>query len=234
MDKNLSIYYHIWSPPNTDLWKLMVDEQLKRIYRSGILDKARFYCAINGKQGPRIAEFVSLYDWVRVLEVSDTDDHYEGFTLKHLYEECTYNPNIKVLYFHTKGATRDELCVQSWRLMMEYFVIDKWEECIKYLDTYTSVGVQMCRVGPSIYPDGTIQEENPTIVYAGNFWWANSSYINTLRTKYLDDDCRYAVEKWIGDSDISNPKDLYTHPDFDRDPMSYNYANYHKEDEYIK
>ena len=223
----LAIFYHI---AQIGLGAFIYQQQVHRLYASGLIEEADYiHFGVNGDN-----EMFNVPNKVKVKYNAKQYWNTEKETLLDLRNFCNQNPDYKVLYFHTKGATRDKLCVQSWRLMMEYFVIDKWKECIKYLDTYTSVGVQMCRVGPSIYPDGTIKEENPTIVYAGNFWWANSSYINTLRTKYLDDDCRYAVEKWIGDSDISNPKDLYTHPGFDRDPMSYNYANYHKEDEYIK
>ena len=223
----LAIFYHI---AQIGLGAFIYQQQVHRLYASGLIKEADYiHFGVNGDN-----ELFNVPDKVKVKYNAKKYWNTEKETLLDLRDFCKENEDYKVLYFHTKGATRDELCVQSWRLMMEYFVIDKWKECIKYLDTYTSVGVQMCRVGPSIYPDGTIKEENPTIVYAGNFWWANASYINTLRTKYVDDDCRYAVEKWIGDSDISNPKDLYTHPDFDRDPMSYNYANYHKEGEYIK
>ena len=223
----IAIFYHI---AQMGMSAFIYQQQLHRLYTSGLIEAADYiHFGVNGDQ--------ELFNVPEKAIIHYNQKEYWGTekeTLLSLKDFCKENPEYKVLYFHTKGATKDELCVQSWRLMMEYFVIDKWKECVKQLDEYTCAGIQMCRVGPSIYPDGTIKEENPTIVYAGNFWWANASYVNTLRTKYIDDTCRYAVEKWIGDSDVSNPKDLYTHPGFDKDPMSYNYANYHKEDEYIK
>ncbi len=210
MNKNLSIYYHIWSPPNTDLWKLMVDEQLKRVYRSGILDQARFYCAINGKQGQRIAEFVSLYDWVRILEVSNDDDQYEGFTLKHLSEECLYDIDLKVLYFHTKGMShfagaRDHYsdrkfrAINSWRHQMEWGVIDRWKDAVDKLDSYDVSGVNYCI--------------DPWPHMSGNFWWSNASYVKTLHhpindsfpqdSKDFGPIQRMNFEKWIG---LNDPK----------------------------
>jgi len=223
----IAIFYHI---AQMGMSAFIYQQQLHRLYTSGLIEAADYiHFGVNGDN-----ELFNAPDKAKVKYNSKQYWNTEKETLLDLRDFCKENEDYKVLYFHTKGATKDELCVQSWRLMMEYFVIDKWKECVKELDEYTCVGIQMCRVGPSIYPDGTIKEENPTIVYAGNFWWANAFYINRLRTKYLDDDCRYAVEKWIGDSDVSNPKDLYTHPGFDEDPMSYNYANYHKENEYTK
>ena len=45
-----NVYYHIWAPTNTDMWKIMVDEQIKRLYRSGLPEIANVKCAINGLQ----------------------------------------------------------------------------------------------------------------------------------------------------------------------------------------
>ena len=100
-----NVYYHIWAPADTDMWKLMVDEQIKRLYRSGLPEVATVKCAINGPQASRIAEFVSLYDWINILGVQDGDEEYEGFTLKHLYEDCVNERATKVMYFHTKGMS---------------------------------------------------------------------------------------------------------------------------------
>ena len=223
----IAIFYHI---AQIGLGAFIYQQQLHRLYASGLMEAADYiHFGVNGDR-----ELFNVPDKVVVYYNSKEYWNTEKETLLNLRQFCKENPDYKVLYFHTKGASKDSIDVSSWRLMMEYFVIDKWKECIDYLNDFTTVGVQMCRVGHSIYPDGTIKEENPTIVYAGNFWWANASYINTLRTKYIDDECRYAVEKWIGDSDSSNPKDLYTHSGFDKDPMNYNYNNYHKEEEYIK
>ena len=83
-----TVYYHIWSPPDTDLWKIMVDEQIKRLYRSGLPEIATVKCAINGPQASRIKQFVSLYDWIKIVDCRDSDEEYEGFTLKYLYDDC--------------------------------------------------------------------------------------------------------------------------------------------------
>jgi len=54
----INVYYHIWAPADTDMWKLMVDEQIKRLYRSGLSKVATVKCAING---PRHLELLSLF-----------------------------------------------------------------------------------------------------------------------------------------------------------------------------
>jgi hypothetical protein len=223
----IAIFYHI---AQMGMGAFIYQQQIHRLYASGLMEAADYiHFGVNGDQ-----ELFNVPEKAKIVYNSKEYWNTEKQTLLNLRDFCKQNEDYKVLYFHTKGATKDELYVQSWRLMMEYFTIDKWKDCIEYLNEYTTVGIQMCTVGPSIYPDGTIKEENPTIVYAGNFWWANAHYINTLNSKYIDDSCRYAVEKWIGDSKLSNPKNLYTHPEFDKNPMNYNYENYHSEREYIQ
>ena len=44
------VYYHIWTPADTDLWKIMVDDQIKRLYVSGLPEVATIKCTINGAQ----------------------------------------------------------------------------------------------------------------------------------------------------------------------------------------
>lgn len=210
-NKNLSVYYHIWSPGKTDLWKLMVDEQLKRIYRSGLAEHATIYCAINGEQAHRIAEYVSMYGWLNVLDVTSDESEYEGFTLKRLYEETHNNPNIKaVAYLHTKGIShmsgaRDHYsdrkfrAVNSWRHQMEWAVLDRWKEATEKLNEYQVSGVNYCL--------------DPWPHMSGNMWWARADYVKTLihptkeafpkDSKDFGPIQRMYFEKWIG---LNNPK----------------------------
>ena len=223
MAKNLSVYYHIWSPANTDLWRLMVDEQLKRIYRSGLPEKANIKCGINGPKAYEIANFVSLYDWVDIVEIGTDEYQYEGFTLKHLYEECQNNPDLEgVLYLHTKGISH--LCgarevysdrrfraINSWRHFMEWGTIDRWKEAVDSLKYYQVAGVAYCI--------------DPWPHMSGNFWWAKPEYIKTLIhpiTGQFPNDprdfgpkSRMLFEKWIG---LNNPSCM----SFYNPPFSYN------------
>ena len=224
MTKNLSVYYHIWSPGGTDLWKLMVDEQLKRIYRNGLTESASIYCAINGPQANRIAEYISIYDWLNVLDVSIDESEYEGFTLKRAYEEAHFNPDLKaVAYLHTKGIShmcgvRDHYsdrkfrAVNSWRHQMEWGILDRWKEAVEKLDEYQVSGVNYCL--------------DPWPHMSGNFWWARADYLKTLihptRDRFPNDNRdfgpiqRMNFEKWIG---LNNPKSF----SFYNAPFSYDF-----------
>ncbi len=223
----LAIFYHIGQ---MGMGAFIYQQQIHRLYASGLIEEADYiYFSVNGSQ-----ELFNVPDKVIVKYNKKEDWGTEKTTLLALNDFCKNNPDYKVLYFHTKGATKDELCVQSWRLMMEYFVIDRWKECIKYLDTYTCVGCHLGTIGPSICADGSLIPNDRTYVYMGNFWWANASYINTIKSRYMDSDCRMEKERWIGDSDSCYPKTLYNDVLFEQNPSKFNnYSYYFKEDNYV-
>jgi hypothetical protein len=198
-----TVYYHIWAPEGGGLWKLMVDEQLKRLYRSGLSSHATVKCAIGGAQAPQIREFVSLYEWVNVIECRHDDTEYEGLTLKHLYDDCVSGRVEKLMYFHTKGMSHfcESTCsdrrfraVNSWRHFLEWGCIDKWKDNIDKLDRYQVSGVNY------------LSEPWPHM--SGNFWWARADYIAGLqhptkeRFQVTPQDFghieRLNFEKWIG------------------------------------
>lgn len=94
----------------------------------------------------------------------------EILTTKILKDFCDNSEECNILYFHTKGVTKTRYLgekVDSWTSMMEYFLIEKWEDTIKYLDDYMTVGCQLINKKFGYH-------------YSGNFWWSKSSYIKKL------------------------------------------------------
>jgi hypothetical protein len=223
----IAIFYHIGQ---SGISAFIYQQQLHRLYASGLFKKANhIYFSINGDQ-----ELFNVPDNVTVNYNKKLDWGTEKPTLLALKNFCKDNSDYKILYLHTKGATKNELCVQSWRLMMEYFVIDRWKDCIEHLNNYTCVGCHMGTIGPSICHDGSLIQNDKTYAYMGNFWWANASYINTIKSRYLDSECRMEKERWIGDSDTCFPKTLYNDMLFEKDPFEFNnYSYYFREGDYI-
>jgi hypothetical protein len=222
----IAIFYHI---AQIGFGAFIYQQQVHRLYSSGLIQAADYiHFGINGEK-----ELFNIPEKATVNYNKDWKSEKE--TLLSLKQFCKENSDYKVLYFHTKGATKNELSVHSWRLMMEYFTIDKWKECVKHLDEYTCVGSHLGTIGPSICEDGSLIENDRTYAYMGNFWWANASYINTIKSRYIDSDCRMEKERWIGDSDSCYPKTLYNDINFDRDPFNFNnYEYYFREEDYIK
>ena len=212
------------------LGAFIYQQQLHRLYASGLIEEADYiHFGVNGEQ-----DLFNVPEKTKVKYNQKENWGTEKETLLDLKQFCEENPDYKVLYFHTKGATKDSLSVQSWRLMLEYFVIDKWKECVKHLNTYTCVGSHLGTIGPSFFGDGTYIQCDPTYCYIGNFWWANASYINTIKNRYIDSECRMEKERWIGDSDSCYPKTLYNNSDFDADPLAFNnYKYYFREEDYV-
>jgi hypothetical protein len=75
-----------------------------------------------------------------------------------------------VLYFHTKGAGREDepsqFNVSFWRRYMEHFVIERWRDCLGALDGCDACGADL--------------NFNPWPHFSGNFWWARAEYLRTL------------------------------------------------------
>jgi hypothetical protein len=102
------------------------------------------------------------------------------------------NPDDYILFFHSKGITHFTQATEDWRKYMEYFVIERWRDCIAKLDEgYDCCGVLWNTDTPiGIHPH-----------FSGAFYWAKASYINTLDHSFIDSEWRYNMEFWIG----SNP-----------------------------
>jgi len=229
--KSIDIFYHFFLPNDlrSGAWPFWIDAQLGAIKQSGLADRARVKMILtmplfwisagnmlfnkNGVQDVNIffhqavEEYVNArYPFVDIIARRDIGDVplYEGLTLSHLYQSAhEKTENTHMLYFHTKGITRNNAQTHNWREMLQYFCVDRWQDCVRELDAHDAVGVT----------DGSSNN-----IFSGNFWWANSDYIKTLPRPlesqlYLSDQTmyplqpayRYAFELWV----LSNPEARY-------------------------
>tara|TARA_R110000868_G_scaffold227546_2_gene480532 strand:+ start:4466 stop:5092 length:627 start_codon:yes stop_codon:yes gene_type:complete len=183
----IAIFYHI---AQMGMSAFIYQQQLHRLYTSGLIDSADYiHFGVNGYQ-----ELFNVPDKAIIKQNSNWEE--ETDTLISLKEFCDENSDYKVLYFHTKGVSRPTIAVSAWRLMMEYFVIDRWKDCIDKLSSYNAVSC--CLSG-----------DVPPYSFVGNFWWADSSYIQTLGYYYLSTKDRTDRERWISTGYNFNPKALY-------------------------
>jgi hypothetical protein len=86
---------------------------------------------------------------------------------------------FNVLYIHAKGATSwnfEPETIQpmsSWLEYMMYFNINKWKNCIEFLNEgFDTVGVDLKNKNPN---------GEHGVHYSGNIWWSSSKHINTLK-----------------------------------------------------
>ena len=175
MEQSFALFYHIWCPPNSQSTRLIVDEQLRRVFRSGVTDAGSFHCCISGQDHQQIASYLSMFPWITSVTSTDDEGRFEGDTLVRLHDYCQNNTALQAVgYIHTKGIrllgsdTEPALfrAVNSWRHFMEWGVIDRWREAIVLLQSYDAVGVNY-RLDP--WPH-----------FGGNFWWSKASYVRSL------------------------------------------------------
>lgn len=144
---------------------------------------------------------LKIKDKPKVIVNIGTYDKGEAETLDSLREFCIKNINGNSLYLHSKGVwrcktnqsliVRDELLkskprkvripekqlelnIQTWVDCMEYFLIEKYDKCLQYLNTsYDTCGI--------LFREDKHIKGQPSL-YSGNFWWAKNAYLNTLKT----------------------------------------------------
>jgi len=193
------IFYHICC---TDSAFGIVNDQITKIIYSGLYDKVtKIYCCLVGVN-PYILHDISCIleqhgNKFAILAYGQNDTTYERFTLTKIKE--LVQPADKILYLHTKGVTHTEsvprLSVASWRNMMEYFLIGRYEQCLADLDTHDAVGIMW---------HGTHQPQFKGVNYmhfSGNFWWTTGAYFRSLPEKIGDE--YWDPEMYIGKG---NPK----------------------------
>lgn len=187
----IAVVYHVYLVGD---WVKQVSEQMDRIINSKLYDNAtQIWVTVNKSNVPKteIEKFFEKYKKVS-LEIYEHNS-YEYPGIKKV-REIGINNDAKILYFHTKGISNNWKTYQSkelsdekienvyyWRQCMEYFLIDKWEECVKLLDEFDNVGVS-CNGG----------------WFWGNFWWSKSEQIK--KTSEVGIWGRWDYEAWLNKS----------------------------------
>ena len=214
----LAVFYHI---AQIGIGAFVYINQVHKLYTSGLIKNSSYiHFGVNGNQ-----ELFNIPDKAKIIYNQNHKEETE--TLISLRDFCRENAEYKVLYFHTKGVSKESINAESWRLMMEYFVIDRWRECVEYLNEYDAVGSNLKILGPTTWSDGRQSwGKAGTQHFVGNFWWANASYVNKLDDKFLESDFRLDREFWIG-SGNGKMKSLYQPEDYQP------YTHYYKEEDYV-
>ena len=189
----IAIFYHLCQIGN---WLEIYPEQICKLQFSGLYDSAdSIHIRINGD-----LQMPFFLDKANMETNSRFDSEID--TLLSLYDFSQKNPDYKILYMHTKGVSYHHTIYgdeksSHWRKYLEYFCIDRWNECINLLDNYDCVGTE--------WKSQETEYDGPPH-YAGNFWWANASYINKLDVNFLENapHGRHNSEFWIGTGSPKN------------------------------
>jgi hypothetical protein len=177
----ISVYYHICAKGSNAALNIVKD-QLSTLKMSKLYNlTTEINCCLTGDD-------ITNYNWLlnniklygskfKIVKSQFNDTSYERFTLNYMGETLSQD---FCLYLHSKGMTKlNDQNVITWRKCMEFFLIEKAEECLNKMITenYDTVGV--------------MYQPNPPH-YHGNFWWAKTSYLkelfanHTIGSDYLD------------------------------------------------
>jgi len=156
----IKIFYHVCAVNN---YKSIVRDQLSKIIFSGLFDVVSdVFVTIVGEFADDCEQFLSQFGpKVKVIKKDKFDTSFERLTLLNIPNYI--DKTDLFLYIHSKGVTKPENeAVQDWRWMMEYFLIKRWRECLKALESHHVVGCKF--------------QGWPKPHFSGNFWWARADY----------------------------------------------------------
>lgn len=204
--KPILVFAHNYIDHN---WHEIVEEQLSKLVKSGLYDNAtEIYYGAYANDNFQLYKFINVVKFwdlknkIRIVIHPFNDGEKQTMIL--LQETIKSYPDAYVLYYHTKGITSiqnhaqnipnlDYKIIESWRHVMEYFNIELWETCISEFEKNEIIDTVGC-----LYVDWT---GNPyKYFYAGNFWWARSSYLSQLQDM-KERDNRMGCELWVGSSE---------------------------------
>jgi hypothetical protein len=167
------VYYHI-----ADLagWQDIMSDQFTKMSESGLLDSADeiSICMVGNIDAFTSAmDIFEDYENIRFVHADPDSRLLEFPTLEFLHREALESTDeYYVLYCHAKGLTKpDNKPLQDWRAMLDYFMIEKWEECVAELDK----GNEIATIN---WVDGTTGQHAH---YQGNTWWVRASYLRKLK-----------------------------------------------------
>lgn len=202
VNTDMPIYgvYHVFC---ADGWQSLVKVQVEHLRSSGLLDAtAKLYvsCVALHDGDVDILKQIVNSDKLEIISAVDNPRVFEYPALEFLREKAEKEDSL-FYYFHTKGVSfftdkRKDHCfakfkrrVDAWRILMEYFLMDKWQAAANVLlDGYDTYGCYRYPPKPA-----------PYIMYAGNFWWATSRYIRSLPHLAISGDItdRFLAERWL-------------------------------------
>ena len=189
---NIAVFYHTSQLPG---WQSLFCEQMNVLKYSGLFDAADLiHVGVNGHYVPDLGLWGN--DEKIKIEMNPEPHTEETPTLRSLLKFSQENPGYKILYHHMKGIRwlanpifeNNQLnnweSINNWRKYMEFFNVIKWEECVKALDDFYAVGVNLTG--------------QPRLHFSGTFWWSKSDYIVGLDHNLLETYDRHDREFWIG------------------------------------
>lgn len=198
-------------------WDEILLDQIKSLKESGLLEKSKMkigavYQNTESYKEQEIKTLLANEENIELMFVKHNGGWGESETLSVMKDDCdNMKENTYVFYFHGKGVTQHktekEEPVKQWRKMMEYFLIDKWKDCIKILDE----GYDCCGVNYQDHAGHIYGKTRLIHIFNGNFFWTKSDYVKKLDKNVLFEH-RYSGENWICSIENHQAYSFYNSP----------------------
>lgn len=172
-------------------YKNIIKEQLQSVKKNGLFEKTTELLCFICKFDIQVMELFKPFK-MKIKFIVTNENLYERFALQNFRHYIPKKDPYYMYYFHTKGVSRslDQKVFHNTRRNLDYFILEKHEICINWLDNgYDVVGTSL-----SLYP---------TLHFSGNFWWVKSSHLDRLPIEIKNS--YYAPEMYI----CSHPNGKY-------------------------
>jgi hypothetical protein len=184
----IRVYYHLYA---IDGVENIIDEQLTLLNKI----KEPFELTVGLSVSNESYNYDYLLDKVHpsIIKCSENE-----FLTLNLIQQDEIEDGDYIFYFHTKGASKINTKLyekeSNWRKILNYHLIVRYVDVLKYLKEYNTFSFQLEEL------------ENGVDIYSGNFWWATGKYIKTINTINVDKTDRYNAElNFIQNGENWNP-----------------------------
>jgi hypothetical protein len=193
----------------TNSWRQIIHDQLQLIIYSGLYTKSsNIYIGCLGSETDKeyLENLVSYYNKFEIVFFKNDIGLAEVPILQEMQNMCNKtNEDFLIWYIHTKGVFSGHT---SWRKEMEALVVNQHQFCADLLLKNDKIGA----CGPKKKFGGFISQLNSfanNCHFSGNFWWAKSSYINSIKVKLTDiwqqnGHSRFMAEAFLGTAPNAN------------------------------
>lgn len=197
-------FYHIYADNN---WRDIVTEQVNDLINSGLyhLIKKLYVSLICTSDDDYKFAVQKLGDKAEFIHITTNPKEYEFPALEYLKAKAE-NEEFYSLYFHTKGSGNSNKTLQWYKPAVNSLkelieISSAWRQFMAYWNFYRyhlAISVLQDDKWGGVYGANYQIVGNNKHFYAGNFWWATSSFIRTrAQFNTIDKSWRFNAETWL-------------------------------------
>jgi len=201
----LKVFYHLIDLPG---WEDITTEQIEKLESSGLLDQCELHMNMNYSESSfdllrkKLSNKENII-WHFKQNVKEDYEHPTAILMKEFADSS--EEDFYALYMHQKGityiGTPKETYVKHWRWLLDYWCIERWQDCISKLDQeYDTVGANYHQRNGRLGPH-----------FSGTQSWVTSKFLKKCNKLVLPSTInfqnqvprnrlthRYDVEAWFG------------------------------------